>query len=161
MAGHVIHVHETIPAPPEQVWEVVTDVGHYDRILRSVSGSALTTEGGFDVGTTWHERRTIFGHHGEEELHVVECDAPRRAMVETRLGHDVVRTSYSLTPAGGHDRGTRLAMTTSAEMRDRTPVGSLAWRFFGGFSYEATRRMLRHDLEDIVAEVVRRSATRV
>lgn len=158
MAGHIIYVHETIQAPPQQVWEVITDVAGYDRILRSVTDSRLMTEGGFEVGTTWHEKRTVFGHHGSEELHVVECTPPRRALVETRLGHDVVRTAYSLTPSGGHDDRTRLAMTTTVEMSGRSPAGNLVWKFFGGFSYDATRRMLQHDLEDIEAEVARRSA---
>jgi uncharacterized protein YndB with AHSA1/START domain len=158
MAGHVIYVHDTIPAPPEQVWEVITDVGSYDRILRSVTGSRLMTEDGFEVGTAWHERRTIFGHHGDEELHVVECHPPRRALVETRLGNDTVRTAYSLTPAGGHDDQTKISMTTTVEMKDRSPVGNLAWKFFGGFSYDSTKRMLQHDLEDIEKEVARRSS---
>lgn len=158
MAGHIIYVHDTIPAPPQTVWEVITEVDEADRILRSVTDSHLMTEGEFGVGTAWRERRTIFGHHGEEELHVVECSPPRRLVVETRLGHDTVRTAYSLTPANGHDDRTRLGMTTTVQMTDRTPVGNLAWKFFGGFSYDATRRMLEHDLADITTEVARRSA---
>lgn len=158
MAGHIIYVHDTVPAPPATVWEVITDVEGADRFLRSVTGSHLMTEGDFGVGSAWRERRTIFGHHGQEELHVVECDPPRRLLVETRLGRDTVRTAYSLTPPGGHDDRTRLAMTTTVQMADRTPVGTLAWQFFGGFSYDASRRMLERDLEDITTEVARRSA---
>lgn len=158
MAGHIIYVHETVPASPAAVWEVITDVERADEVLRSVTDSHLVTEGELGVGSVWREKRSIFGHHGEEELHVVECNPPRRLLVETRLDRDTVRTAYSLTPAGGHEDRTRLAMTTTVQMSGRTPVGNLAWRFFGGFSYDATRRMLEHDLEDITAEVARRSA---
>lgn len=155
MAGHIIYVHRTIGATPQQVWEVITDVAAFDRIFRSVSDSRLISEGQFGVGTTWEEKRTLFGHHGSEELHVVECEAPLSLAVETRLKHDVVRTSYRLTQFGT-DNQTRLAMTTSVHMEDRTPVEKLAWKFFGGFSFEHTHKMLEHDLEDVAEEVRRR-----
>ena len=157
MAGHIIHVHTTIAGTPQQVWDVITDVDRADRILRSVTESRKLSEGEYGVGTFWREKRTVFGHHGTEELHVVECDPPRRTLVSTRLGDDVVRTAYSLTPAGG-GQGTRLSMTTTVVMDERSLVGNLAWKFFGGFSYESTKRMLEHDLEDIAAEVSRRAA---
>jgi hypothetical protein len=40
---------------------------------------------------------------------------------------------------------------------DRTVVEKLAWSFFGAFSYDRTRRMLQHDLDDLEAEVKRRA----
>lgn len=157
MASHVIYLNATIAAPPRVVWDVLTDVGRAGEIFRSVTDSELLTEGGYDVGTVWREKRTLFGHHGEEELHVVECERERRAVVETRLGHDVIRTSYRLTPAGAHSDHTRIAMTTTMSAKERTVTEKLAWEFFGGFSYERTRRMLQHDIEDLQAEVERRA----
>ncbi|KAA1428976.1 SRPBCC family protein [Nocardioides antri] len=157
MAAHIIYLNVTLPAPPQVVWDVITDVDRADEIYRSVSSSELLTEGPYDVGTVWREKRTLFGHHGEEELHVVECEAPRRAVVDTRLGHDTVRTSYRLTPLGTDQDHTRLAMTTRMIATDRTALEKLAWNFFGGFSYDRTRRMLRHDLDDVEAEVKRRT----
>ncbi|TWH01334.1 polyketide cyclase/dehydrase/lipid transport protein [Nocardioides sp. J9] len=157
MAGHVIHVHTTIPAPPERVWEVITDVGHADQVLRSVHDSEVLTDGGYDVGTTWRERRTLFGHRGPEELHVVEAQAPVRTVVEAEVGDDVIRTSYRLTPTPDHQR-TRLAMTTTVEMSHRSPVSRAVWAMFGGFSYDRSRKVLEHDLEDIEAEACRRAA---
>ena len=157
MASHVIILSTTIPAPPEVVWDVITDVAHADEIFRSVSDSRLETDGPFDVGTVWHEKRTLFGHHGEEQLHVVECEVPRRAVVETRLGHDTVRTSYRLTQLGVDDIQTRVTISTTMLAEDRTAVEKLAWSFFGAFSYDRTRRMLQHDLDDLEAEVKRRA----
>ncbi len=156
MAGHIIYVNATLPAPPALVWDVITDVGNADRILRSVSDSRVITDEPFGVGTTWHEKRTMFGHRGEEEMHVVECDPPRSMVVETRLRHDVVRTSYRITAFSAGEQA-RLAMTTSVHMEERTPIERLAWKFFGGFSFEHTHKMLEHDLEDIAAEVRRRA----
>ncbi|WP_203338153.1 SRPBCC family protein [Nocardioides limicola] len=160
MAGHVIHIHTTIPAPPEAIWEVITDVGRHADILRSVSHSELLTEGDYRVGTTWREDRTLFGHHGSEELHVVASTPPMRTQFETRLGHDTVVTSFTLTPtpnSGASDGPeTRLSMTTAVDMADRSKAAEFVWRVFGEFSYQATHRMLEHDLEDIRDEVVRR-----
>lgn len=159
MASHIIYLNTTLTAPPEVVWDVLTDVDRAGEVFRSVTDSELLSEGPYDVGTVWREKRTMFGHHGEEELHVVECEPPRRAVVDTRLGHDVVRTSYRLTPTGAGGGHTRLAMTTTMLASERTAVEKLAWSFFGGLSYERTRRMLRHDLEDLEAEVKRRALT--
>lgn len=157
MAGHIIHVHGTIPAPPERVWDVITDVAHADGVLRSVSETELLTEGGYDVGTAWRERRTLFGHHGPEELTVVESEAPLRTVVEAQVGNDLIRTAYRLTPTGRERDQTRLAMTTTVEMSHRTPIARAWWAMFGGFSYERSRTVLEHDLEDIEAESLRRT----
>jgi len=157
MAGHIIYVHTTIPAPPEVVWEVITDVGHADRILRSVRRCAPVTEGGYDVGTRWHEERTLFGHHGDGERQVVECEPPRRTVVETRLGHDVIRTSYRITPFGFTGDRSRLAMTTRLDTSGRPLLSNVAWELFGGLTQGHTRRILEQDLEDIAAEAVRRA----
>lgn len=157
MAGHIIYVHDTVPARPDAVWEVLTDVAHADRVLRGVKASALITDGPYDVGTRWREKRTVFGHHGEEELEVVEAEPPSRTVVETRLGNDVVRTAYRLTASGPQRDHTRLAMTTTLVDADRSPLGRLAWEMFGGLSYGHTRRMFEHDIEDIAAEVRKRA----
>jgi uncharacterized protein YndB with AHSA1/START domain len=157
MAGHIIHVHSTIPAPPAQVWEVITDVAHAPDVLRSVSESEVLTEGGYDVGTTWRERRTLFGHHGPEQIQVVESEPERRTVVEAEVGNDIIRTAYRLTPSGPEATGTRLAMTTTVEMSHRSVLSRAMWAMFGGFSYDRTRKVLEHDLEDIEAEACRRA----
>lgn len=158
MAGHIIHVHTTIPAPPEQVWDVITDVAHADRVLRSVSEAELLTDGDYDVGTSWRERRNLFGHHGVEEMQVVESEPPLRTVVEAEVGDDVIRTSYRLTPTPDRQR-TRLAMTTTVEMSHRSPLSRAMWAMFGGISYDHSRKVLEHDLEDIEAEACRRATT--
>lgn len=159
MAGHIIHVHATIPAPAEQVWDVITDVAHADDVLRSVKECELLTEGAYDVGTRWRERRTLFGHHGPEQLHVVESDPPLRTVVEAEVGDDVIRTAYRLTPAGPDHTSTRLAMTTTVEMSHRSAMSRAMWAMFGGFSFDQSRKVLEHDLADIEAEACRRATT--
>src|SRR5690348_7822863 len=131
MAGHIIYTHSTIPAPPEAVWDVITDVAHADRVLRSVTATEDADAGVYDVGTSWREKRNVFGHHEMEEMHVVECEAPYKVVVEADAGTDVIRTSYRLTPADAENRSTRLAMTTTIEMRDRGAVSRAMWKMFG------------------------------
>lgn len=150
MTGHVIHLTTTIHASPEAIWSVLTDLAHAADILGSVKSVRLLTEGDYDVGTAWVEERTFFGHHGEEELHVTECEPPRRTLHETRLRADRIRTAYSIQslPDGTH----RLLVTATLDVSDRTPAAKAVWNAFGGHSYNATRRMLEHDLEDIRRE---------
>lgn len=157
MAGHIIYVHTTIEATPEMVWDVLTDVGRADQVFRSVKRSELLTDGSFDVGTRWTEERTLFGHRGPEEREVLECEPPRRLVVETRVGQDIVHTSYRVTPFGALGDRTRLAMTTRLDTSHRSGLGKLEWAVLGGHSYEATRKILQHDLDDIEAEVLRRA----
>lgn len=157
MAGHIIYTHSTIPAPPEAVWDVISDVAHADKVLRSVSEADAAEAGDFAVGTRWRERRNVFGHHGMEDMQVVECEAPLKAVVEAGAGTDTIRTSYRLTPADADRTSTRLAMTTTIEMQGRSAVSRAMWRMFGNHSFEHTRKVLEHDLEDIEAEAVRRS----
>lgn len=159
MAGHIIYTHSTIPAPPEAVWDVITDVAHADTVLRSVTATEGVDDGTYDVGTTWREKRNVFGHHEVEDMRVVGCEAPHKVVVEAGAGVDTIRTSYRLTPADAANASTRLAMTTTIEMRERSAVSRAMWRVFGNHSFEHTRKVLEHDLEDIEAEAVRRSAT--
>jgi hypothetical protein len=150
MTGHVIHVNTSINATPEAVWSVLTDLPHAADILRSVKSTHLVTEGDYDVGTTWRAQRTFFGHHGTEELHVTECDAPRRTLHEARLGHDTVRTAYTIQP--GSDGTTRLLLTATLDVSDRTPGEKMMWNTLGGHSFGSTHKMLEQDLEDIRRE---------
>lgn len=155
MAGHTIHIHQSVHATPEQVWEVVTDVAARDRILRSVHHSRLVTEGAYGVGTTWEESRTFYGHHGREELHVTECTPYSHTTQVTRLGKDEITMAWNIS--GHNDGTTRLSLTTTADMHGRNPIAKVAWLTFGVFSFEMTHKMLEHDLDDLVREVARRT----
>ncbi|KRF17987.1 hypothetical protein ASG90_06620 [Nocardioides sp. Soil797] len=156
MTGHVIHLDIEIEAPPETVWQVLTDLPHADHILRSVKQVEPLGEPGYGVGTTWRETRAMFGHHGDEELHVVESVKPHRTLHETKLGHDRIRTAYSLqSHAGDH---TKLLLTANIDTSERNRAEDLMWHIWGGWGFGATRRMLNHDLEDIRAEAERRRA---
>jgi uncharacterized protein YndB with AHSA1/START domain len=155
VTGHVIHLSTTIDASPETVWGVLTDLPHAADILGSVKSARLITDGEYRVGTAWREERNFFGHHGEEELHVVESEPPNRTLHETRLRHDQIRTEYSIrrTPDGN---STRLMITATMDVSDRTSREKMRWNLLGGHSFESTRRMLIRDLEDLRIEAEKR-----
>lgn len=154
MTGHVIHLSTSIEASPQTIWGVLTDLPHVSDILRSVKSSEVVSGDGYDVGTTWREDRTFFGHHGTEELHVTESEPPRRTIHETKLGHDKVRVAYSIQ--GSSEGKTKLLMTVAVDMKERSAREQLVWNTWGNISFEATRRMLAQDLDDIAAEATRR-----
>jgi len=158
MTGHVIHLSMEIDADQDTVWSVLTDLSHTADILRSVQSADRISDGPYDVGTSWHERRSMFGHKGDEELRVTESDPPRRTIHETQLGHDRIRTAYSLQPMPAS--GTKLLLTASVDMGERNAAETLMWNIWGEFSFESTRKMLRHDLEDIKGEAERRAGDR-
>ncbi len=130
--------------------QVLTDLVHADHILRSVESVELISDGPYGVGTTWHERRAMFGHRGDEELHVTTAEAPFRTIHETKLGHDRIRTAYSLQSHSG--ARTKLLLTANIDTAERNRAEALMWNIWGGFSFDSTRRMLNHDLEDIKSE---------
>jgi hypothetical protein len=79
-------------------------------------------------------------------------------VVQTPVGMYLFVWAYRVTRAGPDQDATRFAMTTTLVDEGRSTLGKIAWEMFGGLSFEHTRRMLQHDLEDIEAEVKRRTA---
>lgn len=156
MAGHIAYVHTIVPAPPEAVWDVIADVGNADRIYASVTASRRLDDGPLGVGSSWEQHRALFGHHGREVVEVVACEPPRLLAVRTRVGHDVVRTSYRLSALGEDGDTTRLALTVTLGVEGRTALERFSWENFGEGRYERTHKMLERDLDDVAAEVARR-----
>lgn len=154
MTGHVIHEYTIVDARPDTVWDVLTDLPRLADTLRSVK--SVEADEGYDVGTTWREDRTFFGHHGTEELVVTECEHGRRTVQETTLRHDTIRTCWRLRPTA--EGATKLMVTVTVDVSRRTPFEQFAWNTWGGLQFEATRRMIRQDLDDIRTEAERRDA---
>lgn len=148
MTGHVIHLDRQIYATPDQVWSVLTDIGHSADTIRSIQNVQLVEgDGHFDVGTRWREDRTLMGHKGTEELEVVEVHKPSHFAIRTKRERDTITMTYTLTPLG--QGSTRLSLTLVDDMKERGAGSALAWTLWGEVSMHSTRRMLTHDLDDI------------
>ena len=149
MAGHVIHLDRLVNAPPERVWQVLTDIERSADTIRSVENVQLDERHvEFNVGTRWRENRNLMGHKGTEELEVIEVQEPSHFAVRTTRAKDVVTMTYTLTPL---KQGTRLSLTLVDDMHERGVGGAIAWALWGELSLHSTRKMLEHDLEDIAS----------
>ncbi len=78
-----IKLTRTVAAPPQRLWEVVTDL---DSVSRHISGISrierLDGGNGFEVGTRWRETRTMFGREATEEMEVTGLEPGRSYTVE-------------------------------------------------------------------------------
>jgi hypothetical protein len=77
-------------------------------------------------------------------------------MHETTLGHDRILTAYVLQPHPANDT-TKLLLTATLDVSGRTSGEKVLWSALGGHSYNTTRKMLTHDLEDIRKEAESRA----
>lgn len=92
-----------VAAPPQVVWDVVTDLeGTTPALPGVVSVERLSDDGpgGYAPGTRWRETRRMFGQDATEEMTVVEAEAPRRTVLHAEHGSVRYVTGFELAPAG-------------------------------------------------------------
>ncbi len=148
MAGHSITVSDTIAAPPERVWQVVTDIDQAPTIIPGITAVERLSDGPYAVGTRWRETRTMLGRAETHEMEVVEAVAPVRTVVTTLADGVHYTTTMQLAP---DPAGTRLTITFSAEQPDATSAQRLLWAAMGPLGSLFTRRMLKQELAGIRA----------
>lgn len=67
----VITVERDIAAPPERVWDIVTDLELTTEVISAITAPERTDAGrGFGVGTAWRETRVMFGREATEAMAV-------------------------------------------------------------------------------------------
>lgn len=140
-----IKVTREIAAPPDRVWQLLTDLDGAPQVVSGIEAIERLDGGGdFRVGTKWRETRTMFGRQATEEMEVTALAGGRSYTVEAD-GHGAHYTStVTVEPAAA---GSRVVMTFAGE-----PQGTVAkimaatiGRLFAG----ATRKALKQDLDDI------------
>lgn len=143
-----ISCSKDINAPAEKVWSIMTNLeGFPDAIGGIENVERLDGGGGFEVGTTWRETRTMFGRTATEDMWVTELDPGHSYVVEANSHGAEYRTTQSVQPAG--DDGSVLSMSFSAN-----PTGTMAKVMsatVGRFFVNATRKAFEQDLADIAA----------
>lgn len=153
MAGHAVVVSETIAAPPERVWQVITDLEAAPRTIPSISAVEPLTEGPYGVGTRWRETRTMMGRTETHELQVIEAVPQHRTVVTALTDGVEYTTTMQLSPDGA---GTRLTITFGADQPEAGLVQRLLWTVMGPVGMLFTRRMLRAELAEIRAAAEQR-----
>lgn len=148
MAGHSISVSGTIAAPPQRVWQVLTDLDNAAVTLPSITEIERLTDGPYAVGTRWLETRTMMGRAETHEMTVTEAVAPQRTVVTAVTDGVRYTTTMELSP---DPTGTRLGITFAAQHPDPTGLQRILWTIMGPLGALFTRRMLRAELAEIGA----------
>lgn len=138
-----------IEAPPERVFEVMTDIPGAHTWMPNLIGMEMLTEGDFRVGSKWRETRKMFGKEASEVFEVTRLDPGRRFDVyvdgslgssrsgEYRFRHDVVAVSG----------GTRV--TLSGEIGGMSKLMELVGRLFAG----PMKKAIAKDLDAMKAHI--------
>ena len=149
MAEVVVSATVTIPAPPERVWELISDTSRYAEWIEGTD-AVTRTDGPTRLGSTYDEVNPLVGPwKARTHWTVVEHDAPRR-QVHRGEGIPLVReffAEFELTPAGDATEVTQTLRAVSAA----GPVGALFLRALRG----QTDRDNRKSFENF-AEIARR-----
>lgn len=140
-----IVVKEAIDAPPERVFEILTDLEHAAGRVKAIKKLDVLTPGKVGKGTRFRETRVMFGQEATEEMEITAFDPPRGYTTEAR-SHGCHYVSVLTVRAG--DAGSVVEMTFGA-----TPTSlmtklmmPLMW-----FMSNACRKAMRQDLADLKA----------
>jgi uncharacterized protein YndB with AHSA1/START domain len=142
----VVDVEVVVDAPPERVWEVISDprnLPHWDRHIVGVNGVPAD---GLRVGSRYVTEMRVFAVRGKVRAKVLEWDPPHRASI--RLTGIVDATVTSTVEPLGPDRS-RLEHVVDYRFRGG-PLGDLAarsLRLVGGARYALRRGTLAQKRE--------------
>jgi len=130
-----------IEAPPEVVFELLTDVPRWPEHFPAIQKIEMLTDGPVWVGTRFRETRRMFGREATEEMEIAEIEPRKRFGLSAHSHGTGYLTMHTLTPTQG---GTHLALEFIATPRS-TAAKVLAP--FSGLMMKPLRRCLEEDLE--------------
>ncbi|CAN5599851.1 hypothetical protein BH23ACT6_BH23ACT6_16990 [soil metagenome] len=153
MTEQRLRLTQTIDAPVEQVWEVLTDLSRAASRLSGIESIQIMTSGPYAVGTRWRETRTFFGRAATEEMWVRSNDPLRSTVVEASSGGAAYITTWRLAPhPAGEDQSTPAGTRVSVEFVATGPDGALTsavTAVLGPLGLRVTDKALQRDLDDI------------
>jgi uncharacterized protein YndB with AHSA1/START domain len=144
-------IEETVAAPPERVFECMTDLDGFGQWMHGFVRNERLTPGQVGKGTQFREVRKKFGREAGEVFEVVEFDPPRSFVlyVDGTKGSSKkgwFRFLHTFTPVAG---GTRIKL--SGEIGGLT--GCMG--FLGKFMMGPMKKAIRKDLASFKAWVER------
>jgi uncharacterized protein YndB with AHSA1/START domain len=137
-----VHVTRTIPARPEEIFDLLADHAHYDR-FRGIRSSELLSEGEPAPNGLGAMRRVLIGPlRFHEEIEGFERP--------TELGYRIVRINAPFEHEGAHIRLSEQGDATRVDWRSefRVPVPMAGPAMELGW-YVGLRRGFRRVLEDV------------
>lgn len=127
-----MQLSETIAAPPERVYAVLSDLDQASRWMQGLVSLEKLTQGSFGAGTRWRETRKMMWHQASEVFEVAAAEPASRIELfcdgkngTSKTGH--YRFTYRLTPQDG---GTRLDL--DSEISQLGWFGELVGSLFSG-----------------------------
>jgi carbon monoxide dehydrogenase subunit G len=147
---------ETIHAPAERVFAVVTDIPRAAERIRGIekievlstasAGGHPSAAPPVGPGFTWRETRTMMGRQATETMSITVWDPPRGYTVEARSYGNHYRTPITVEPLGPGT--TRLTMTF--HITPETLLAKVLTRLFS-FMNKHLAKCMQDDLRDIKA----------
>ena len=95
----VVEVSQTVPGPPEVVWEIITDWEHQDDWMLEARDFTVTSEHREGVGVEAEATIRIAGITTRDKVRVVGWEPNRRLAIE-HMGWVTGRGEIHLTPLG-------------------------------------------------------------
>ena len=145
MAQFTLKKH--IEAPPERVFEVVTDLRGAPERIRGITKMEVLTEGPIGVGTRYRETRIMFKREASEVMEITTFDPPRSMATRAESCGCLYHTEFRCTPSGG---GTDLELLFDGQ--PQSFFGKLMGFLFS-FMMKSCIKETEKDLDDIKAAV--------
>jgi uncharacterized protein YndB with AHSA1/START domain len=154
-----VSVTRVIPAPPDTVWRVFTDLPGRVSWLSEVESVELLDPAGLRVGARWRETRVdAQGTAVTAELVVTELE-PGRCLTMSLVGAgDFSRMSYRFEPAVGGDAGGTCVTAVVANHPAGLANRLLAF-FLGSFAARTAEGHLRDELDELADACLDAEAT--
>lgn len=116
--GLTFRTEMEIGAPPERVFEAMTDPECWHHWMENLVRVDVLTDGPLGPGSQWRETRRMFGKDASELFEVKGFEAGRRLSLEVdgsqgSTGRGLFRFDYCIEPL---DEGSRLRMNGRIEM---------------------------------------------
>ena len=134
-----------IDRPVEDVWRFMTDISNMPRWEDSHAEWKQTSEGPFEVGSTFESSSRFMGLELKTELQIMEFEPNRQFAAEATNGRAKgTRISYFLEPVEGGK--TRLNRVTDAQLHGLAailqPLLAPITRWTGGMEANNVKRIL-------------------
>ena len=142
-----LKITQRVEAPPDRVFEVLTDVPNWAEYIGGIRKVEMLTDGPVGVGTRFRETRMLFKREATEEMEITEFRPPRAYVLECDSCGCHYRTTTNVVPDGS---GALIEMEMQA-----TPVSFMAKLMsplnplFSG----PMKKFIQKDLEDTRARL--------
>jgi len=135
----------TISAPKEDIWQVISNIGEADRIIKGIDKVEVLEQPGCGlVGFKWRETRTMMGKQATETMWVTAATENESYEVEANSHGMAYHSVIRITP---YSEGNRLSWEFGGEAQ--TFMARIMGAVFGVLMKGSVAKMLRRDLEDI------------